>query len=138
MLAGLLHGVGKLYILTRASHHPALFASPAAYRDIVRDWHVGIAQALLESWDMPEEIVRAVHDAEDPERDLRGPPVLADVLAVAIEIAAARGIASSEPAELQDAQAGFASRLKVAAAEIESVVNESDAEVAELRRLLGA
>src|ERR1700730_4566817 len=31
MLAGLLHGIGKLYILTRSAQHPGLFANQAAY-----------------------------------------------------------------------------------------------------------
>ena len=39
MLAGLLHGIGKLYILTRSNKHPALFADATAYNQIVRDWH---------------------------------------------------------------------------------------------------
>src|SRR3977135_465732 len=59
MLAGLLHGIGKLYILTRSSKHPALFADQATYTQIVRDWHSPVAKALLENWDMAEEIVNA-------------------------------------------------------------------------------
>ena len=43
MLAGLLHGIGKLYILTRSSKHPALFADHTAYNQIVRDWHTAVA-----------------------------------------------------------------------------------------------
>jgi len=54
MLAGLLHGIGKLYILTRSSKHPALFADQAIYNQIVRDWHSPVAKALLENWDMAE------------------------------------------------------------------------------------
>src|ERR1700758_613241 len=45
MLAGLLHGIGKLYILTRSSQHPALFADQATYSQIVRDWHSPVAKA---------------------------------------------------------------------------------------------
>ena len=37
LLAGLLHGVGKLYILTRAAKHPGLFADQATFQSIVRD-----------------------------------------------------------------------------------------------------
>ena len=52
MLAGLLHGIGKLYILTRSSQHPRLFADHVAYNQIVRDWHSPVAKALLENWEM--------------------------------------------------------------------------------------
>ena len=88
MLAGLLHGIGKLYILTRSSKHPALFADQATYNQIVRDWHSPVAKALLENWDMAEEIVNAVSDYEDMERAHSGPVDLTDVLTVGNLLAA--------------------------------------------------
>ena len=66
LLAGLMHGMGRVYILTRAVKHPALFADAAAYQQIVRDWHTSIAKAVLESW----EISAADHRGH---RELRGP-----------------------------------------------------------------
>ena len=65
LLAGLLHGVGKLYILTQAVRHPALFNDQAAYFEVERDWHVSIAKALLETWQIPEDIVSAIEGHED-------------------------------------------------------------------------
>jgi hypothetical protein len=44
LLAGLLHGVGKLYIMARAAKHPMLFADQPTYSQIVRDWHASIAK----------------------------------------------------------------------------------------------
>ena len=72
MLTGLVHGVGKLYILTHSTRHPALFGDQAMYQRIVRDWHGNIAKALLESWLLADEIVAAVHSYEDEARELRG------------------------------------------------------------------
>lgn len=80
MLAGLLHGVGRLYILVRAAHFPTLFADTGAYSEIVRDWHASIAKAILESWEVAEEIVSAVHVHEDLEYTHEGPIDLGDVL----------------------------------------------------------
>ncbi len=40
LLTGLLHGVGRLYIMTRAVRHPALFTNPSTYQLIERDWHL--------------------------------------------------------------------------------------------------
>src|ERR1700733_11876738 len=88
MLAGLLHGIGKLYILTRSSKHPALFADQVTYNQIVRDWHSAVAKALLENWAMAEEIVAAVNEYEDLERSHTGPVDLTDVLAVGNLLAA--------------------------------------------------
>ena len=53
LLAGLVHGVGKIYILTRASRHPGLFADQQSYESLVRDWHGNVARALLENWHFP-------------------------------------------------------------------------------------
>lgn len=82
MLAGLLQGIGRLYILTRAGKHQELFADPAAYQTIEQDWHLSIAAALLENWGIADEIVQAVHESENLERDSRGAPSLADVLVI--------------------------------------------------------
>src|SRR6202012_2999523 len=68
LLAGLLHGIGQLYILTRSAQHAGLFANQASYNAIVRDWHSAIAKALLENWDMAEEVIEAVSNFEDLER----------------------------------------------------------------------
>ena len=73
LLAGLLHGIGQLYILTRSAQHPGLFANQAAYTAIVRDWHSAIAKALLENWEMAEEVIEAVSNFEDLERSHSGP-----------------------------------------------------------------
>src|SRR3954468_1446640 len=47
LLAGLLQGVGQLYLLTRAVRFPSLLGDPATYQRIVADWHVRVAQAIL-------------------------------------------------------------------------------------------
>ena len=54
LLAGLLHGVGELYILTRAHKHQTLFADRPVYDAIVREWHVSVAKALLENGKFPK------------------------------------------------------------------------------------
>ena len=72
LLTGLLHNVGRIYILTRASKYPALAADPLTYKSIVRDWHGNVAKALLENWNVPDEIVEAVAGHEDLDREARG------------------------------------------------------------------
>ena len=87
LLAGMLQGIGRLYILTRASGHRALFADETSYQTIEHDWHLSIAAALLENWGFSDEIVQTVHESESAERDLRGGVGLTDVLAVAVLLA---------------------------------------------------
>lgn len=87
-LAGLLHGVGRLYILTRMARFPALLADTATFEAIMRDWHPAVAKAILENWEMSEELVQAVADQDDAAREHEGAADLSDVLIVANMMAA--------------------------------------------------
>jgi len=135
MLAGLLHGIGKLYILTRSSKHPALFADQATYNQIVRDWHSPVAKALLENWDMAEEIVNAVNDYEDTERAHSGPVDLTDVLTVGNLLAAFKEHPESLEINMHDVAA--CKRMKIDRASYEKLIDESEHEIDALRQALG-
>jgi HD-like signal output (HDOD) protein len=135
MLTGLVHGVGKLYILTRTANHPALFANQAMYQRIVRDWHANIAKALLESWCVADEIVEAVHCYEDEGRDVRGmTAVLADVLEVAQLVSQGK----DSPDLMRERLVGrkSASRLGLEADAAKALLSESAVELAALRQAL--
>jgi len=135
MLAGLLHGIGKLYILTRSSKHPGLFADQAAYNQIVRDWHSPVAKALLENWDMAEEIVSAVSDFEDMERAHSGPVDLTDVLTVGNLLAAFKEHPESLEINMHDVAA--CKRMNIDRASYEKLIDESETEIDALRQALG-
>ena len=135
MLAGLLHGIGKLYILTRSSQHPALFADQTTYNQIVRDWHSPVAKALLENWDMAEEIVVAVSDYEDMERAHSGPVDLTDVLTVGNLLAAFKEHPESLEINMHDVAA--CKRMNIDRASYEKLIDESEHEIDALRQALG-
>jgi len=135
MLAGLLHGIGKLYILTRSSKHPALFADQATYNQIVRDWHSPVAKALLENWDMAGEIVVAVSDYEDMERAHSGPVDLTDVLTVGNLLAAFKEHPESLEINMHDVAA--CKRMNIDRASYEKLIDESEHEIDALRQALG-
>ncbi|MDB6091639.1 MAG: metal dependent phosphohydrolase [Gammaproteobacteria bacterium] len=135
MLAGLLQGIGRLYILTRASNHRSLFSDPLAYQSIEHDWHLSIAAALLENWGIADEIVQAVHDSENFERETRGAPTLADVLVVATLLADLQGEPEVLKAQTQCAKPLQRMRLDYAACE--TFLAESAQELAALKDALG-
>ena len=60
MLAGLLHGIGKFYILNRAHHYQDLFSSEQILWSLIDQWHTSIGSAILEEWDIDEDIRNAV------------------------------------------------------------------------------
>lgn len=134
-LAGLLHGVGALYIRTRAVDHPELRARPESYAMIERTWEAHIARALLEGWKVSEDIVDAIGALHRVERPGNGPAGLREVLRAGVLIT---GLQSS-PHELQLALASShaCAQLGLTPALHESMANESRAEVAALRSVLG-
>ena len=135
LLGGLLQGIGRLYILTRASSHRALFADQENYLAIEADWHLSIAAALLENWGIADEIVQAVHESENFDRDARGHVGLADVLVVGTILAEHH----NQPQVLQ-AQVHCAKplhKLKLDANACERFIAESAKDIESLRIALG-
>ena len=102
MLAGLLHSCGRLYLLVRAGNHRGLFADASSFRNVERDWHLSVAVALLENWNVPEEIVHAIAESEDLTREPRGSPALTDVVMLAVAIARHAGQPEVLEATLRD------------------------------------
>jgi HD-like signal output (HDOD) protein len=80
MLAGMVSGVGKLYVLTRASQFPALFADEESYTTIVRQWHCQVARSILENWQLAPEIIESVAGIEEACLDEGSESTLADLL----------------------------------------------------------
>ncbi len=83
MLAGLLHDVGKFYILNRANHYLSLFTSQQALWNLVDAWHSNIGAAILENWEIPDEIRNAVQDFGTREIGQRTVPDLTDIIIAA-------------------------------------------------------
>jgi HD-like signal output (HDOD) protein len=135
MLAGLLHAVGKLYILSKTPRFPGLLENPAEYQQLVASWHANIAKAVLENWEMAEDIVSAVHSYEDAERAIDAAPTLTDVLALAC-------VVTSLPGDLEALEVGLADcreaqQFKIDAATCAEVMRESAEQIASLRQALG-
>jgi HD-like signal output (HDOD) protein len=136
LLAGLLHGVGELYILTRAHKHPALFSDRPAYEQIVRDWHVSVAKALLENWEISEDIVKAISEFEDLDRGHTGPADLSDVLTVAHLMVSYQEYPESIELNMQGVSAR--KRMAMDGTSYSSIILESCDEIKELQEALGA
>jgi HD-like signal output (HDOD) protein len=65
MLAGLLHGIGALYILSHTQQaDPELRADPQ-FQAIVRDWQPRLGKAILDTWGLPERIGAAVASQDE-------------------------------------------------------------------------
>lgn len=135
LFAALVAGVGKVYILTRASRHPALFADVAGYQAIVKDWHINISRALLESWHVADEVIEAVQTYEHRNEEMRPGPPLGDVLACAALMSALKDSPGQLAPLLSASRA--AQRLGLAKAAPEPMLSDAANELATLNAALG-
>ncbi|MEZ5499572.1 MAG: HDOD domain-containing protein [Steroidobacteraceae bacterium] len=134
LLSGMLHSVGKLYILSRANEFPGLIEDNDAYQTIVADWHANVAKAVLENWDIADDVVAAVHDYEDLDRDPRGPVTLTDILSVATVCARFHPDAESAAQHIGRSRVG--AKLQLKAEDMQCLLAESTEEVQTLREAL--
>ena len=124
-----------------ALHHDArqrsirpLFANLASYQNIERDWHLSIAAALLENWEIADEIVQAVRESEDFAREPRGPVSLTDVLIAGTLIALYQDQPQLLEARLQSVRP--VARLELTREACDTLLQESAEEIAALREAL--
>jgi len=134
MLAGLLHNVGKLYILARANRHGSLFSEPAALGQVMRDWHANIGKAIVENWGFPEHIAEAIGEHETIDR-MVGQADVTDVLTVAVMAAGFMGHEVDFELNMQGVKAF--SRLSLDNAKCAHIMQSCSDEIAALRTALG-
>jgi len=133
MLAGLLHNIGAVYILARASVDAGLVRQTEIREMLLRDWSESIGRSIAENWGLPEVVVEAIGRQSDLEGVRRGSPDVADILAVAV---AALKLKVAEAAGTPDLAPIALSRLGLSSTGWAEVMADSDTEIAELRTAL--
>ena len=135
MLTGMMHGIGQLYVLTRAADHPELFNSVGTLHVIINDWQAQIGNAILENWEFAEEMVQAVADQHNLARKEVETADLSDIVAIAVLMASF----VTDLVGLQLALQGLPAvqRLGLDETKTLAVMREFDAEVEALRKALG-
>jgi HD-like signal output (HDOD) protein len=135
MLCGLMHNVGKIYILARAHRHGALFNDKAALQNIMRDWHANVGKAIVENWGFPAPIVEAVGCHEDLDRVSDVAADLTDVLTVATMLSAFLGKETDLELNMQGVRSF--SRLGLDNGKCIFIMDDCAEEIAALRKALG-
>lgn len=69
MLAGLVHDIGALPILTKAEDFPELLEDETTLNLIIRKLHPKIGKAILQAWNFPAELVKVAAEHEDLTRN---------------------------------------------------------------------
>ncbi len=89
-LTGLLHGIGKLYIMARAVSADNGLGNGPSWMELISGWQASIGEAVLQSWGFAEEMCEAVGDQDDVERRWKHEAKLVDVLIASLMLADAR------------------------------------------------
>lgn len=82
-LCGVMHEVGKLYILTKAEEFPELLGNSRKLAAVMQEWNPQISKSIIESWGFPDDVIESADPDSFVDDDLDAPPALADVMAVA-------------------------------------------------------
>ena len=82
-LAGLLHEVGKLYIVMRAKDNVDVLASDPGFQSVLTAWHPRVGRAVIEAWELPPGLAATVGDHESCSLEAPDPPTMTTVVAVA-------------------------------------------------------
>ena len=86
-LTGLLHGIGRLYIMVRSvGKSDALYRDPT-FVDMIASWHPAIGKAVLENWGFDDHMCEAVGDQDDHDRSGKNEADLSDIIVVAVALA---------------------------------------------------
>ena len=133
MLAGLLHNIGKIYILARTSQDQA--EAFAHDDEELRSWHPSIGQALIENWNLGDQLAAAVGGQYEIERSHAEPPDLQDLLIVAVNVAHQMASNRTDDGELARLPASTALGLGDSA--FVRIMLESQTEIEMLQAALG-
>jgi HD-like signal output (HDOD) protein len=81
LLTGLLHVLGRLYIIMRAKDMAEL--SDVEMRQVIDSWHASIGKAICETWGLPDELQHAVEHQDELDVAQEGDVSMTDVLIAA-------------------------------------------------------
>lgn len=83
MLAGLIHPIGKLPILTLVERIPEFRDSPSRLDKLLDKAHPHVGKIIMDAWKFPDELKQVAYEYVDFQRDHAGPADYVDLVQVA-------------------------------------------------------
>ena len=135
LLTGLLHGIGRLYIMVRSvGKADGLYRDPR-FVDMIASWHPAIGKAVLENWGFDDHMCEAVGDQDDHDRSVKHEPDLTDIIVVAVALA--RVLREPGPRSVEtDCIKSFA-RLRLTAQNCAEILRHAEHQLGSLHAALG-
>jgi HD-like signal output (HDOD) protein len=132
-LTGLMHGIGRLYIMVRAVGH-ASWLEAADLREQINGWHASIGKVVLENWGFSEKLSSAVGAQADYQRSVRGDADLTDVLIASICLS--HYLALPEPRTIEVTGINAFARVGLDGRESDAILSQAEQQLAALYEAL--
>ena len=107
-LCGLLHEVGKLYILTKAREFPNLMGDADSLRTVLDQWYASVGKSIVEAWGFSDEIASSLEIEENLSSDSSAPATFVDVI-----YAARLVLENNDEEDLDAASQDIVGKLKI-------------------------
>lgn len=107
-LCGLLHEVGKLYILTKARDFPNLMGDVDSLAGVLDQWYSSVGKSIVEAWGFSDEIANSMEIEDNLSSDTGAPATLVDVI-----YAARLVLDNDDEQELDESSQGVVGKLKI-------------------------
>ena len=131
-LCGLLHEVGKLYILTKARDFPNLMGDPDSLATVLDQWYASVGKSIVEAWGFSEEIANSLEIEENLSSDANSPATFVDV------IYAARLLLDSDADEVLDSSSqDIVGKLRINQDNLPGLRDAFDQHAASMRQAVG-
>jgi HD-like signal output (HDOD) protein len=134
-LTGLLHGIGRLYIMVRSvGKSDGLYRDPT-FVDMIASWHPAIGKAVLENWGFDGHMCEALGDQDDQNHGGKNEADLTDIIVVAVALA--RVLREPGPRSVDtDGIKSFA-RLHLSAQNCAEIIRHAEHQLGSLHAALG-
>jgi HD-like signal output (HDOD) protein len=134
-LTGLLHGIGRLYIMVRSAGKSEKIFQDPAFREMIAGWHAAIGKAVLENWGFDEHMSEAVGDQADLEHQGKNDADLTDVLVVSVVLARVLRRPGPRSVDMEGIQAFR--RLHMSSQDCAEVLRHAEHQLGSLHAALG-
>jgi HD-like signal output (HDOD) protein len=134
-LTGLLHGIGRLYIMVRSVGKADKLYQDPNFVDMISSWHSAIGKAVLENWGFDDHMCEALGDQDDEDRSGKHEPDLTDILVVAVALA--RVLREPGPRSVETGKIKSFARLHLSAQNCAEILRHAEHQLGSLHAALG-
>lgn len=131
-LGGLLHSIGKLYILTRARDYPILMGDTDSLAAVILQWAPSVGRSIVESWGFSEEIAASMEIEDNLNSAGDASATLVDVV-----YAAKLLLDTPENESLPETDAATSNKLRINDAALPAIREAYDLHAQSMRQAAG-